>query len=188
MARGQQVHEAAQQYVEAKRAPRLHPDLDKFKQKLAALRKCGTLCEQDWAFTKDWQRTSWFGADAWLRIKMDAHYLLQQGPAKRKLTTVYVIDYKTGRVHEEHAEQRSLYALGALLMYPDAARVVTEHWYLDSGEVGRDEFAGDSFESLRKAWLKKTKPMLSDKRFAPRPGPYCRWCFYSKAKNGLCRF
>jgi RecB family exonuclease len=160
---------------------KLPDELSTFTEEFKALKKARVLCESEWAFTKDWVPTSWFGHDCWLRIKVDAHYL--EG---RKKPTVVIIDHKTGKIHEDHALQRSLYALGAFLQYPDAARVKASHWYLDQGEEKSDEWTRDQLEALKTEWLKRTRAMMNDTTFAPNPSAACRWCVFEKAKGGPC--
>jgi hypothetical protein len=199
-ARGEAVHKIAQAYVEAPKVPTLAqlpgPEkvkeefskmLNTFKKDFAELRKQKATCEHQWAFTKDWKSTSWFGSDAWLRIMCDAVYLtakkLGKGLVENKLT---IIDHKTGKQREEHEKQRSLYALGGFLLYPDVTEIKAEHLYLDSGERQPTTYVRADLPDLQKEWLNKTKAMLADKRFPPKPGYYCGYCFYSKAKNGPC--
>lgn len=158
-----------------------------FKERFMHLRKVKALVEQEWAFDNQFNVVKWFAKDAWLRIKMDAHHIV--GAISKKTGSILnTIDYKTGKQHPEHAQQRSLYALGGFYMYPDVSNVHVEHWYLDSGEVGQDDFKRTQLKSLETQWEQRTRAMLSDKRFAPRPGSYCRWCHFRKDNGGPCQF
>jgi len=161
-------------------------ELNTFTEEFKGLRKLKTLLlvEQDWAFDREWQPTSWFGPQAWLRMKVDLHYL----ETKKYDTTIHIRDYKTGKKNPDHILQRSLYALGAFLQYPDAKRAVVAHWYLDQGVEDVQEWSSTELPKLKKEWLQRTKAMLSDSTFAPRPGEYCRWCWFSKVNGGPCVF
>jgi hypothetical protein len=119
---------------------------------------------------------------------MDTHFLSAVKVAGINETTVEVIDHKTGKEYPDHADQRSLYALGALLMYPDAVRVIVKHWYLDTGSEGKDTFTRDQLPALQSLWLQRIGPMLKDKKFKPEPGQHCRWCHFRKANNGPCQY
>jgi|SRR5579859_5709297 len=189
MENGTIVHQLGAQHVTGalKKFPK---ELGVFGEEFKKLRAAKALTEQEWAFDSRYAQVDWFSKQAWLRIKVDAHYLLQQPTGKRGLvrTTVVIVDYKTGKNHADHAQQRSLYALGGLLMYPDAAEVVAEHWYIDSGEIESDTFAAKDLPKLQRQWEQRTRAMLADSSFVPRPGAYCRWCHYSKAKGGPCIF
>jgi len=195
-AHGDAVHKNADKYVSGnlKTFPK---ELDVFKKEINDLRRRKALTEQQWAFTRDWESCDWFDMPrAWLRIKVDVHYLeVAKKPVGSRThgftnqTTVVIIDYKTGKVHaEEHKMQRDLYALGAMLMYPDAAAVQVAHWYADSGDKHEDDYTADQLDELKQQWLTRTVPMFRDRRFAPKPGNHCRWCFFSKSKNGPCKF
>lgn len=190
--KGNEVHKAGEDFIKGK-TKAMSPDFKNFKKPMDDLRKNKALAEQEWAFDTNWNKVGWFDARAWLRIKMDAHYVtsekVKSGKVTINQTVVKVVDYKTGKIKlDEHRKQRTLYALGAMLVYPDAAKVVVQHWYLEHGEEHEDVFFAADLDELKEYWLKETKPMLNDKRFAPRPGHGCQWCFFSKGKNGPCKF
>lgn len=188
MENGTIVHQMADHFVRGtmKKFPK---ELGAFKDEYTALRDAKALTEQEWAFNDQWEPVDWFAKDAWVRVKVDATCLVQE-KAKRGMvrTTVVIIDTKTGKNKAEHAQQRTLYALGGFSKFPDAVRVVAEHWYIDSGEIENDEFTRADIPKLKQQWEKRTRAMLADTTFVPRPGAYCRWCAYSKAKSGPCQF
>ena len=37
-------------------------------------------------------------------------------------------------------------------------------------------------------FAKASSALLTDTLFAPRPGPYCRWCHFRKENGGPCTF
>lgn len=165
------------------------PELITFEDRFKALRNQACMVEQDWAFDVDWNRVGWFDKTAWVRIKVDNHYLeVKKKRGGLRETTVKIIDYKTGKWSDTHALQRSLYALGALLIYPDAVSVHVAHWYLDSGKDEYDVFGPGNLEKLKVEWIKRTKAMLNDTTFAPKPGDACKWCHFKKANGGPCKF
>ena len=174
-----------QQVLKSKKLP---VELETFEEEFAGLRKQRVECEAEWAFKKDWAPTGWFDRDAWLRIKVDAHYLEVKKTGALRNTKVIIIDHKSGKIYEDHALQRSLYALGAFIMYPDATEVEAAHWYLEQGHEDRDSWHRNQLEALKEEWLKRTKAMLSDTTFAPRVGGYCRWCYFRKGNGGPCQY
>lgn len=188
MERGGAVHKMAQDYVEAKRAPaKISDELACFEVEFKDLRKAKALCENEWAFRTDWTPTGWFDADAWCRVKMDAHYV------DTKQNRLVVIDHKTGKVpeSEEYVEQEELYAVAGLLKYPDVDDVEVKFWYLDAGEVFPDPpaiYTREQLPALMKKWGVRVKPMLADTRFPPRANWACGRCHFSKAKGGPCKF
>lgn len=187
MAHGSAVHEQAAQFITGK-LKQLPEELVKVKSDMQRFHLAKAHCEEQWAFNAEWEQVDWFARDAWLRIMVDAHYLDVKKNGALRNTTVYIIDHKTGKHHPEHALQRSLYALGAFLRYPDAKLVVVRHLYVDHGEEDSDSFKPSQLAKLKADWLKRIAPMMNDTRFAPRPGNYCRWCFFSKAKGGPCQY
>lgn len=200
MARGGQIHKLAEDYIKGRLA-RLPAELKAFAadfKKLRALFKkitSGTVVEDNWAFTKDWDPTQW---DNWtacaVRIKLDcAHW--------EDLTTLIITDWKTGKFRPElnadYLEQLELYALAALLLFPHAEQVKPRLAYLDVGVTypapeAELVFTPADVPRLKKLWAKRTKPMLSDTKFAPRPNDKCCWCFYRSSNKinggGQCKF
>ena len=189
MANGSATHTDAEQYTLGK-LKKLPTSLERFLKEFAALRKQpSVLVEQQWCFNRQWDTVDWFARDAWLRIKVDAHYLTSRKVGRGlQSSTCYIIDHKTGREHDDHSLQRDLYALGALLVYPDLAVVQASHWYLDQGTIRTTKYTADDLERLQREWVDRTHNMLADTRFAPNPGNHCRWCHFSKAKAGPCKF
>lgn len=152
----------------------------------AALAKKGNpRAEEMWAFTPSWNPTGWFDmSSAWCRIKTDLVFWRDE-----KKGELVIVDHKTGRRQEAHRAQLSLYALGGFIMVPEAKHISTEVWYLDQGKPWtKDEYERDELDDIKDAWVSKVEAMLSDTMFAPRPGNYCRWCHFSKAKGGPCLY
>jgi CRISPR/Cas system-associated exonuclease Cas4 (RecB family) len=186
-AHGEVVHKGADDYVSGK-LKQMPEELSKtnFQEDFQILRKIQAQCEQEWAFNAEWRKVDWFASDAWLRMKVDTHFLTEERKNSLRITTVNIIDFKTGKLREEHELQRSLYAIGGFIVYPDAKIVRAQHWYIDSGEIMEDLYSPKHFEQLQKAWLLRIKPMINDTRFIPRPGNYCRYCAYRKSNGGPC--
>lgn len=193
--RGDAMHAAAQTYTTAKTAPTLLPrqDLFKFKPQLDRLRKYKTkLVEQDWSFTRQWKRTRYDDwKNCWLRIKVDFCGVVEQ--LRNKPGSVEIIDYKSGKVYEDHKQQRSLYALGGLqlvqigeLKAGKAAEVTAAHYYTDTGMTATQEFAMDELPDLMKEWEARVAPMMSDTRYQIQEGHHCKWCRFRKSNGGPC--
>lgn len=180
MARGSEIHQLAEDYTSGK-IKRMPKELALFKEEFTELKKCKPMLEETWAFTSDWEETTW---NDWngcaLRIKTDAS--LVDG------TDLYVIDHKTGKKRDGYGEQLDLYALGGMLKFPHVKTVHTQLWYLDSGEQVVEEYSSKDMKKLQKGWDKKVHPMLNDTLFSPKPNHTCRWCAFSKSKGGPCKF
>ena len=190
--RGAQIHDLAEKYIKSQLRA-LPPELKKFEDDFKALRKQykkkihGMVVEDQWAFTKDWTETAWNDwIKCWVRIKIDCAEHVDE-------ETLRVRDWKTGKFREQqqedYAEQLELYALAALLLHPHINRVMTELVYLDEGTVfAISDKRREDLPALKKLWEKRVTAMLKDQRFAPRPNDKCRWCHFSKAKGGPCKF
>lgn len=191
---GSDVHEMAEGYIKGQFS-RFPKAMENFKDLVKNLRQQykkkvpGLTIEETWAFTRDWQPTVWNDwANCSLRIKVDAaHY---DGDI------FFVDDWKTGknddRFKDVYLEQIELFALGALLIR-DVQIVRPRLLYIDSGDIfSPQDFSPADIPMLKKKWEKKSRPMLLDTKFAPRPNDRCCWCHYRQAnKNnggGQCQF
>jgi CRISPR/Cas system-associated exonuclease Cas4 (RecB family) len=201
MARGAAIHQLAEDFIKGK-ITRLPPELkafaDDFKKFKAQFKKPinGMVVEDNWSFTKDWQETEWDNwAHCWVRIKLDcAHHEDDE--------TLIITDWKTGKfrteMNEDYVEQLELYALAALLLHPHIEKVKPRLVYLDQGTIYPEKpedvcFTRANISALKKKWEKRTKAMMNDKIFAPRPNDKCKWCWYgqsgkSKGGPGLCKY
>lgn len=180
MERGGVIDKEATEFLE-RRVKKLPASLKLFSREFAALLRAKAKAQVQWALTAAWQPTDWFGPQAWCRVVLDAHHKVGQAALK-------VVDFKTGKIYESNREQLELYALAGLANYPEVDEVETQLWYLDQGEIVQKSYLRSQLPALQKRWREKVIPILSDRRFVPRPGDYCRWCPYSKRKAGPCKF
>lgn len=184
MQRGGDIHKEGELYLTAPKKLKKVPESYKhFAEEMQQLRDLNPLCEQQWGFTREWTPTGWFGATTWLRIVCDV-------AVKYDDNTVDLIDFKTGRKYDTNEEQVELFSAGAFMKWPEVEEVQTRLWYLDQpsdNEVLRTYTRSD-FERIRKEWEAKIVPMFKDRRFAPTANNKCRWCNFSKANGGPCKF
>lgn len=186
MVRGETIHKQAESYVRGD-LRRLPKELRSFTQEFAALRKVKAIPEGEWAFDVQWNPVPWKDWNrAWCRMKLDAHHLATPTRAR-------VIDYKTGKIYGDNEEQVELYVVGGFATYPQAKEVEVQLWYTDQGlllpkQESDRVYTAKEGEKLKRAWRVKVTPMLSEKTFPPRPGPYCGRCSFSKANGGPCKF
>jgi predicted RecB family nuclease len=190
MDRGSRIDNLAALYTNGK-IRKLPAELQNFKKEFKVLKAVAAVTQQQWALTRAWTPTEWFASNAWLRSKTDVYVELKGGSIK-------IIDHKTGKIRETEPYhlQLNLYATVALAKFPAAKSVHTELWFLDQGKIIGGEAGGGvkgifqrtDFEGLKKTWELRTRAMLTDTRFAPRPGDYCRWCHFRKANGGPCKY
>jgi len=150
--------------------------------------------EDSWAMTKTWEETAWNDwIGCWVRLKLDCAYH-EDGE------TLVIKDWKTGKFrpekNEEYVEQCELYALVALILHPHIQTVKPYLVYLDLGSVFPAEpqdcadltFTRKDVPRLKKLWEKRTKAMLSDTFFAPKPNNLCCFCHYRAENDGPCQY
>lgn len=203
MERGSQIHTLAEEYIKGK-IVKLPIELKGFETEFKALKKQfkksinGMVVEDNWSFTSGWDETSWNDwIGCWLRIKLDcAHHVSED--------TMAISDWKTGKFrpeqNEDYIEQLELYALSALLLHPHINTVLPRLVYLDQGiiypttpeDIAKLTFTRADIPRLKKLWEKRTKAMMNDTVFAPRPNNNCRWCHYrasnKEAGGGQCKY
>jgi hypothetical protein len=188
--KGNRVHDAAAVFAGGKgKPPKLVEELSPIKDVLVDIRKQKPRVEQEWAFDRQWNAVDWRDWErAWLRIKTDVCADSEDPP------TVNVIDWKTGKVHDEHKQQRSLYALGGLQLVQlgvlaggSKKTVLTaQHVYVDTGQRATEIFPFKRLVSLKTEWLARIERMMKDTVYTPKTGSHCRWCKYRKSAGGPC--
>jgi hypothetical protein len=185
MLRGEAIHKEGEDYLRGKTRT-VPASFKAFHKEMQELRKAKAIPEGKWGMSIKWTVADFFDwAGCWVRLVLDAHYC----PDKK---TARVIDFKTGRIYPDNEEQMELYALGGFAHYPNAEVVSTELWYLDQPRNKENPkvklYTRGDVEKLKRKWRENVIPILSEKRFAPRPGDYCNRCAYSKRRDGPCKF
>ena len=183
--RGTQIHQEAEDYVLSK-GDFTH-NLRFFKTDFAALRAHNdegrVTCEEEWGFDAQWRVSGW--REAWLRLKCDAVCFLDPKHA-------VVIDHKTGKRfgnEVKHAIQLQLYALCALIRYPELEQVTCELWYLDQNELASFTMKRAQMSKYLKMFDEKGRKFTEDAVFKPNPNVIsCRYCPYHPDKQGDCKF
>lgn len=183
--RGTAIHAEAEHYVDGTAA--LTHNLRHFADDLAALAhqysSGRVIQEEEWAFDTDWNITDW--KSGWLRLKCDAVCFIDD-------THLAVIDFKTGKRFGneiKHAEQLQLYAVCALLRYPDVQTVTTELWYFDQNDKADFVMKRSQLPRFLKMFDRRLHAMTTDTQFKPNPNKYsCQYCPYGPDKQGDCKF
>jgi len=189
--KGDRVHAEADSFITSasKKEPAISKELKGVTVRLQFLRKLKAQVERDWAFTKDYTPTSWFGDNAWLRVKTDACAVEPIEPP-----LIHIVDWKTGHVYEEHKQQRSLYALAGLQLaslgqIPGAtkdSKLVAAHDYTDTGFTATETFTPKDLKKLKREWAARIRGMMSDTRYPAKTGFHCRYCRFRKSNGGPC--
>lgn len=183
--RGTAIHQEAEDYVRGKAT--LTQNLRHFAPDLAALARHFTeghvVCEEEWGFDDQWRIADW--KRAWLRLKCDAVCFLDP-------THLAVIDYKTGKRfgnEVKHAEQLQLYAVCALLRYPEIDTVTTELWYIDHNELASFVMKRSQLKKYLTIFDNRGVEFTTEETFKPNPNIHsCKYCPYNPDKQGDCAF
>ena len=192
MERGTAIHNMAEGFLKGtvKTLPKeLKAFGPMFKDLKASIKKPDqvVIVEDMWGYTAKWAETAWNNwSDCKVRVKLDVAHI--NGDA------MTIIDWKTGKYRpdnlDDYVEQQELYAVAGLSKYASQVKTVTPQLvYLDAGVLHPSlTYAAKDLPGLKKLWEKRTKPMLNDKTFAPRPNKYCGWCHFRKGNNGPCPY
>ena len=182
MARGTEIHNALEMYVNGW-APDQPEGINPFwKKHLERLKKQSPKTEASWGIDKDWKPLkSWFEKETWCRAKSDVYYI--QGDL------LMLIDFKTGKYRVPSDDQNKLYATIGGAMFPVVQRVRTSFWFVDQAEVPHEEvYKADDLERMRGYFNKEAAKLYNDRAFKPSPGNACRYCPFSRQKNGPCQY
>jgi len=189
MARGSEIHKLAETALKSPKT-KVPAELKYVKPVIETMRKLKAQTELELCLDKDWVKTGWFDVNAWCRIKIDAI-----AAHDKKNEKIDVKDWKTGKYkpdNKEYAMQLELYGAGVLSAYPHVKEVTTSLVFVDHPQklapAPKAVFVREQLPSLIKTWNMRVTPLLSDTRFSPRPGWYCRYCHFRKENGGPCKF
>lgn len=185
-ARGEQIHLLAEQFAQ-RQLKKLPPELGLYRKELEehrSLIKLGAAwTERMWVLDEHWEpmKDPW-SPDIYLRIKTDYVASL---PGR----VIKIVDYKTGRVQDRGYEpQLELYAAGAVAMFEDVEKIITQLYFLDHYVSPQREYTAKEAKRFQAKWDERFKRVANDTTFTPRPGDHCRYCPYAKSKGGPCKF
>jgi CRISPR/Cas system-associated exonuclease Cas4 (RecB family) len=144
------------------------------------LREIVAVPEMRVEFTREWEPWPPPGKPAEAVVVFDA--------IKTYTTHTEVAEWKSGKPSDSHADQRLIYALGALHIYnPPEVRVTT--YYIDmTGPAQRNIITRAQKPKLQKLWDDRRAAMEADDIMAPRANPGCRYCAFRKSVGGPCAF
>lgn len=133
------------------------------------------------AVDKNWQVCGWEDPDAYMRSVLDLKYVVSP-------TEIAIYDWKSGKIYDDHADQKRLYGPMAFAEHPDVYSIRSIHVYLDLGKNVEMGFHRDQMPALREYWDQRVAAVERDTDFIPSPGYHCKWCDYSRSQGGPCRF
>jgi ATP-dependent exoDNAse (exonuclease V) beta subunit len=179
MLRGTRLHQMAEDFVTGT-VDSIHFDVQKIGPTLQMLKSQGAKAEEVWMLDSMWLPTA-NKDEARTKAIIDVHYVLEE--------VVYLKDYKSGQMYDNHRDQLEFYGVLALHMYPTAKRVETSALYIDTGHEGmQSSIIRAMIPKMRQKWEDKIIIIEKDEAFEPKPGFQCRGCPYAKGKGGPCLY
>lgn len=148
------------------------------RRKAQAMRDMAYSSEIKIALAQDWSNVDWRAPSAWVRGVIDTLHCTPE--------EINMGEWKTGKVYDDHVNQRRLYLVLALSAFPGVQRAKIETIYADQDHAQFGELTREELPAQQEYWKEAVKPMLQDTFFSPRPGGHCRWCAFSKEKGGPC--
>lgn len=182
--RGNAIHKGAELFVRGEgplitelTAPLVRERIDYYHQ---AYKEGRAVVEQEWGFDQDWQPTGWFDSNCWQRTKCDV--------VVDEKVLVEVVDWKSGKKEGnevKHAQQGLLYAIDALIKYPEAERVRIRFIYTDEGKEKVAEHSRLVTMRMLPNWDARARALTQARVFPPKPNKInCRFCPYAPRMNG----
>ncbi len=182
MERGTKVHKSLEMFMQ-KGTELLHPDIHKhYGQFFFGIRENYTVQpEAKWAFTWDWKPCDYDDKDCMIRGFMDLKFVPED-------EAIQVFEYKTGKKYEDHADQRFVYGLAALLQHPDKEGVDVTTIYLDGKFNDKVHYAASMLDNYKFFMKEDIDAIENCEDFIPEPQFGCRWCPYRRTNGGPCQF
>lgn len=178
-ARGTEIHGSIEAVLLGQSAD-LHPAARTISAVISEVKEKAPLVEFKLAFSRHFEAVvDWRSSDAWFRMVLDAGYLDGK--------VAYIPEWKSGKVWDDHKDQRRLYAIGALAQWPEAETAMVTTYYLDQGKKVSVLVDRPQGTMLVGQFNERLEKMENERHFAPRPGNYCRWCDFSRYRGGPCR-
>jgi hypothetical protein len=176
--RGTDLHGSAEGYLLGQKNT-IRKELVPIKQVLLLVKKQEPFVEQKVSLREDLLRVcDWDAKEAYLHMVLDSAYI--------NGNEVHVQEWKSGKVYPDHADQRRVYALGALAQWTAMQEVTVTTYYIDQGVKKTLRIDRSQRTLLVGEYLPRFKAMENEKRFTPNPGRQCYWCDYSRRKGGPC--
>lgn len=139
---------------------------------------CECRPEMPFAFTSEWEPTEFDAKDAYVRGLMDNVFIYSN--------KLIIHEYKTGKEYDEHADQKQLYAMAGMLLWPEIDNVKVVGVYIDQQKVVPTTYNRAHLPSMQFMW-KRQIDKLHLPIYPARPGMHCRWCpKSSKHGDGPC--
>lgn len=175
--RGTKIHASIEGLLRGEKST-IHRAAKKLVPLVLEVRQYSPRIEYKLSFSRGFEkRLKHDSPGVWFTMVLDCAYM--QGD------TAYVQEWKSGKIYDEHEDQRKVYALGAIKLWNTAYAEATTY-YLDKGARHLLHVDRPAATLIQQQLTERVGRMETQKLFSPRPGYYCSWCSYSKFKGGPC--
>jgi CRISPR/Cas system-associated exonuclease Cas4 (RecB family) len=174
--RGSDAHKSIEDYLTGA-GRKLHDAVEPFSHVVSELKEKRCDVEFKIGITKGWKSTSF--KEGYGRSVLDSAYV--DGD------TIHIQEWKTGKMYDDHTDQRHLYLAFASVNWPVMKKLKITSYYFDLGKKKTLELEKKDIADVIQDYNARVTIMVNDDVLAPRPGYYCAWCNYSKVKGGPCR-
>ncbi len=182
MERGTKIHNSLEAFVK-RETEILHPDIhEHYGQFMFSIREnYECFPESRWAF--DWllRPCAYDEPMCMIRGFMDLKFVPEND-------NVQVYEYKTGKIYDEHAHQRWIYGVAALLEHPEKKGVDVTTVYLDQKKNVKTFYPSHMLREYKPMLIDEIREVDECEEFIPKPQFLCRWCNFSKQNGGPCSF
>jgi CRISPR/Cas system-associated exonuclease Cas4 (RecB family) len=178
--RGTEIHKSVEDFINGSQ-PMLHAEINSEYGHWITSLKNNSEClpEPMWLINSDWELID--NEDrAWAKGFFDLQAVSED--------KVEIYEWKTGKIYDEHIEQRFLYGLIALLKFPKYNTITVTNVYFDQKKKVAQEFKRENVNFMKDTWAKRFKKVESEQQFPPNPQFLCRYCSFSKQNGGPCQF
>lgn len=180
--RGNRIHERLEAFI-------LRPDiaLPEEATSLASyyetLRTFNPTVEEEIGLSKDLSQVAWNHPNIWLKLKMDAFYIVED-------THAVIVDHKSGQDYPiKRLQQGQLYAWAMSCIYPALETFTTQFAYVDQGSLKQNNFKRKAITTIGQNFTKRANGMLEATSYPAKPNnSNCKYCSYGSAGNSACQF
>lgn len=177
--RGVNLHKCIEDYL-VMQTP-LPAELSHYEGWLATMSGVMAFPEHKIAVDDKWQLCGWEDPDAYMRSVVDLKYVLAP-------EHVVNYDWKSGKIYDDHVDQKELYAIMVSAEHPEALAIQSIHVYVDLRKNTDRTYHRDQIPAFKEKWDRRIAAVANDTTHIPSPGYHCTWCGYSRKVGGPCRF
>ena len=117
--------------------------------------------EYKWAIDRDWKIVPYDSKKAYLRgffdLKVDA-----------KIEGLFLYEWKTGKVYDDHSQQRFMYGMVGLIVHPEVDEVKVHGVYFDQKEDPNiDTYKREDIEFMKNTWKQEFDKIENEQYYPP---------------------